>query len=58
MKREEVVQRIRQTGDVFGRIMACLQNPEYVAGYYKAIEDMLEMFDDADNVGAVRDVRR
>lgn len=45
MDRHYVVQTIRQVGGEFGRVMACLQGEEYVAGYEQAVKDMVRMFE-------------
>lgn len=45
MDRYSVVQSIRQVGSEFGRVMACLQSAEYVAGYEQAVRDMVQMFE-------------
>ena len=45
MNKEEVIQTIKTAGTEFGRVMACLQGPEYVAGYYQAVNDMVRLFE-------------
>ena len=45
MNRYEVVQRIRHIGREFGRVMACLQSVDYVAGYNQAVKDMVHVFE-------------
>lgn len=45
MNRYQVVQTIRQVGNEFGRVMACLQSKEYAAGYNQAVRDMVRMFE-------------
>lgn len=45
MDRYCVAQSIRQVGSEFGRVMACLQSEEYVAGYQQAVRDMVQMFE-------------
>lgn len=45
MDRYSVVQSIRQVGSDFGRVMACVQSEEFVAGYEQAVRDMVRMFE-------------
>ena len=45
MNRYEVVQTIRHSGREFGRVMACLQSVDYVAGYNQAVKDMAHVFE-------------
>ena len=45
MNRYQVAQAVRQVGSEFGRVMACLQSEEYVAGYEQAVRDMVRMFE-------------
>lgn len=45
MNKQEVIQVIDRAGSEFGRVMACLNGPEYVAGYYQAVHDMKRLFE-------------
>jgi hypothetical protein len=45
MNRYDVVQTIRQIGSEFRRVMACVQNEDYAAGYEQAVKDMVLLFE-------------
>lgn len=47
MNRTEVVMTIKKVGANFGRVMASLCGEEYAAGYGRAVEDMVRLFNDA-----------
>ena len=44
MNRQEVMETITHAGTEFGRVMACIREPEYVAGYYQAVNGMVRLF--------------
>lgn len=54
MNRYDVVQTIREIGNEFGRVMACLQSKDYVAGYEQAVKDMVHLFEYKPAVAAER----
>lgn len=47
MNRNEVVMTIKKVGAKFGRVMSELCGEEYAAGYNRAIDDMVRLFNDA-----------
>ncbi len=45
MNRREVILTIRKVGAQFGRVLACLNTPDFVSGYYQAVNDMSRLFE-------------
>lgn len=44
MNKQEVILTVRRVGKQFGRVMASLHTPEFVAGYYQCANDMVRLF--------------
>ena len=47
MNRNEVILTIKKVGAKFGRVMSELCGEEYAAGYGRAVDDMVRLFNDA-----------
>lgn len=43
MNKQEVILTIKEAGTEFSKIMEALREPEYAAGYYQAVSDMVKL---------------